>query len=158
MSFIDNCVTIKLREKILAKLCLDGVISPVDGFTQVSEKVVSGETLLLFDNNLEATPLPNKQQVRGVFIIIKYPKKDDNSETIEDINKSIDIILTNHLGVSFTLPLYNFYSLLNNPVTSDITKLVSSISIENTNNYTITVEALLLLTDKTGVKTDPTSC
>ena len=158
MSFINNCITVKLREKVLAELCLDGVNSPVSGFTRISEKVAPGETLELFNNDIDTSPVPNKQQVRGVFIIIQYPKKTVNGEDVEDVDKSSNIILTNYANGSFTLPVYNFYSLINNPVSENIQHLVNSMSIENVNDFNITIEALVLLADKTGVNTDPSSC
>ena len=158
MSFIDNCVTVKLRENVLTKLCLDGVNGPVNGFVQISEKVLPGASLVLFNNDLETSPIPNKQQSRGIFLVVKYPKNDDNGEKIDDTKKSSSIILTNKEGVSFTLPVYNFYSLLNNPVTENTEYLMNRMVIYNPNTFSINVDALVLLTDKTGVNVDPSSC
>jgi len=157
-SFIDNCITVKLREKILAKLCLDGVNGPVDGFVQISEKVAPGEILTLFDNSLDQSPLPNKMQSRGIFVVVTYPSKDDNNETVDDTKKSSNIIVSNKLAESFALPVYNFYSLINNPVSENTAQYVNTTSIENPNDFSITVNALILLTNKTGVSTAPSSC
>ena len=127
-TFLEDSAVVKLREKILAEIELTSINSPVSGYSLVSKKIASGDTLELFDNQLGLDPLPNNQQVRGIILLVKYPALDDLGEDLLDEKRSINIILSNGIPaspvVNCSIPMYNYYSLINNPVTENLDHLI----------------------------------
>lgn len=155
---LDDCFSVKFKEKILGELCcLQDLAYPMDGFRRISTKIHSNTQFEIFDNELDLSPQDDRLQGRGVILYMHYPTLDDNGDAVEDINKSVIVRLFNKALISFDVPVYNFFSYLNNPVTDDESKMLSMINIRNDNDYTVTLEGLVILINKDGVSVDSTA-
>jgi len=150
---IDDCFSIIQRDKILTQLCcMKNLVSPVDGYRRYSELIASNSTYVLFDNKFDISPDNTLQyQTRGFMIWVNYPTLDTGGFEVQDADLNAIIRLTNNLNISFDIPFYNFFNLLNNPITTDIMNLVNKVEIVNDNDYNINVEILTIIVGIDGV-------
>ena len=153
---INNCFSVKMQQVVMAELCcLSKLAYPVDGFVRVSDPVMANESMLVFDNSNDISPVPNKAQVRGIILCIHYPREDSNGATLDDTKKVANLRIFNSADEEFVLPVYNTFILLGNPVSTDQTKILNRIIVENLGDYILDVEGLLLTIGKTGVQLTP---
>lgn len=153
LALINNCFSVKMQQVVMAELCcLSRLAYPVDGFVRVSDPILPNETLLLFDNANDISPIPNKAQVRGMILCLHYPREDADGAVLPDAEKLVGLRIFNSTGVEFVLPIYNTFILLGNPITKDQTTILSRAVVENTGNFTISAEGLLLTVGKDGVQ------
>ena len=149
---LNNCFSVKMQQTILAELCCMSKLSmPMDGFTRVSSPILPYGTLDVFDNSLDISPLPNSMQVRGIILCFGYPSLDANGEKLLDNYKNTVLHIYNNVNAPFALPVCKSFILLGNPINSDPSTILNRMIIENTGNYTLNVEGLLLLVNKNGM-------
>ena len=149
---LDGCFSIQFKEKILAELCcLNTMAYPLDGFERRSEKIAANSSLVVFDNEFDLSPtVINDFVYSGAIIYIHYPTYNSLGTEIEDGVKNSIITLGNKL-TTFDVPTYNYFATLANPLTSDNTKLLNSLSIVNNNDFYINVEILAIKVPKDGL-------
>jgi len=152
----DDCFRVEFGANTLAEwCCLQNLAYPVDGFKKVFDIVGPESDFILFDNELEdISPAPQYESrliTRGFILYFSYADKDVNGEDVEDIDKNLGVTIWDSSNNSFTIPVYQFFSLLSNPVTDVKTQLINKIEIVNSNNFDVTVSGLLLLGSRDGV-------
>jgi hypothetical protein len=149
---LNNCFSIKMQQTIMAELCCLSKLSlPMDGFQRVSSPIGPHSSLTIFDNELDISPLPDKMQVRGFIMCFGYPSLDANGETLPDTDKNVLVHMFNYQENSFAASACKMFSLLGNPTGSDKTKILNRLVVENTGNFTVNAEGLLLLVNKNGM-------
>lgn len=149
---INNCFSVKMQQTIMAELCCMSKLSlPMDGFERLSNPVSAYGTLTVFDNELDVSPLSDKMQVRGMILCFGYPTLDANGDAMDDTNKNLIIHMYDKDNNTMAIPACKSFILLGNPVGSDTSKILNRLVIENTGNYTLNVEGLLLLVNKNGM-------
>lgn len=155
LQLVDGCFSIVKGADVISELCcFKGMISPVDTYKRWNAIIPSHSTELVFDNKLfidsdgeHSVPI----QARGFIIYMSYPSLDDAGMEIDDADLNVIARMTNIEGVSFDIPYYLFYTLLSNPVTTDITKLINKLEIVNPNDFYVTASILLPMIGKDGV-------
>lgn len=152
LALVNNCFTVKMQQTVMAELCcLSRLAYPMDGFNRLSSPVVPYGSLELFDNGLDVSPLSDNMQARGIILCISYPAKDALGEDLMDRDKNAVLHMYDASGNSFDLPVCKTFILFGNPITTDTTKLMNRMIIENTGNYTIGLEGLVMLVNKNGM-------
>lgn len=158
LQLVDGCFSIVRGAQILSEMCcFKGMISPVDSYKRWNEIIPSHSTALVFDNKLsmssDGSEIVNTvpMQARGWLIYMSYPTIDDAGLEIDDADLNVIARITNIEGVSFDIPYYLFFTLLSNPVTTDVTKLINKLEIVNPNDFYVTASILLPIINKDGV-------
>ena len=161
LTLIDETLFIMCGSKVLGDFELFFDNYPVDSNMIVSTQVLPTEDYTLFDNKLSilnnSDPLnPNKQYVRAFVLMIKYPDINDAGTSIDYMDKNTIIQLYMNDGTLSELPLYNFYSMLCNPVTIAQEEIIDKVVISNPNsNYSIYLNALILSVKSSIQENDP---
>jgi hypothetical protein len=153
LELVDGCFSIVKGANILSELCcFKGLVSPVDGFRRTTEQIESNSSFVIFDNKFDVSPSNSlRLQTRGFIIFVGYPTIDDAGIEIDDSELNLIIRITNNNGESFDVPFYLFYSVLNNPITTDVDNLINKVEIINNNNYTVNASILTILVNRDGV-------
>lgn len=156
----NGCFKIEQSESELAEFCcLSGLAYPLDGFEKIMITLDPNTNHEIFDNEFEINS-PNylkKLITRGVVLYFKYAETDINGEDVEDDDMNIGIKLTDTAGNEFTVPVYNFYSVLNNPTTSNNNFIINKMEIINNNDFEVTVSGLIIMGDRDGVSLSSSS-
>lgn len=161
LTLIDETLFILCGAKTLDEFKLSFNNYPVDSNFIVSSQVLPNEQYVLFDNKLDllqrSDPLnPNKQYVRAFVLMIKYPTINDIGNEIEYMDKNTIISITKSSGTQIELPLFNFYSMLCNPISIAQDEIIDKVVIINPNsNYSIYVNALVISVKSTINENDP---
>ena len=151
---LDNCFSVKFKEKILAELCcLKNLALPVDGFKRDSVQMQPGTSIDLFDNMLNASPSTVDPQTRGFLIYVHYPTLDINSAETVDDDKNMTLRVYNQYDDYVDVPFYCFFGMLGNTITSDNDNVINHVEILNPSDLMVVqVEMLMILVNKSGVK------
>ena len=104
--------------------------------------------------------LKDKLYAKGVFLMIKYPTVNAGGGAVDDADNNCEMRLSNftldtidtipeptYQSQEIVLPIYTFYSLLNNPSCKDITKMTNYLRIQNTTSNNVTVTGVVLYVD-----------
>ena len=149
---INNCFSVRMQQTIMAELCcLSKLSMPMDGFGRVSSVVAPHSSLEIFDNGLDVSPLSDNLQTRGIILCLGYPSLDADGNPMEDAYKDATLHIYDKAGNPFAMPICKTFILLGNPVISDTSKILNRMVLENTGNFTLSVEGLLLLVNKDGM-------
>lgn len=98
-------------------------------------------------------------QTRGIILYVNYPKLDYSGGVPADYDCSIKLKFTNSLGESYILPVYNFFSLINNPVQTEYDdpnyeNLLNKVEVINDHDFDVSIEMLSVLVHKDGVSSN----
>ena len=138
----------------MAELCCMSKLSlPMDGFERISQQVLPGKTLSLFDNGLDMSPIA-EMQARGIILCFSYPALNSSGASLNDSDKSTILRVYNASNATIDMPVHKSFILLGNPITSDETNILNRMLVDNTGDFTLGVEGLILLVNKDGVKLD----
>ena len=138
---INNCFSIRMQQTILAELCcLSKLALPLEGYERISNILVAqNDTLTLFDNGLDISPLSDKMQTRGIILCMTYPTLDADGVAVNDEDKNAILRVYDAQNNSFDIPICKTFVLLGNPISSDSTKILNRMVVENTGNYQLGV-------------------
>lgn len=159
----DQCFTVIQHNQVAAQFCfLKGLSYPTDNASLISQEILPGHTLELFDNNtdqFDPALLPTNQTfVRAFIIWVQYPKNDLNGETVVGSTKFVTVTLENYDEDTFDIPTYNLFAHTANPVTTDATKIINSLRITNPQAYPVCVKALLIYTKSDDASINQNDC
>lgn len=152
----QDCFAVTYKENTIAQLCcLKGMATPVDGYRRMTEFIPANSSIIAFDNKFDVVGTPLFMQTRGIILYVNYPDFDLGGGKSNDESFNIKLKFTNSLGEIFTLPVYNFFSLINNPIITDVSLLLNKVEIINDNtDINVSVEILTVVTNKDGVSID----
>lgn len=162
LTLIDETLFILCGAKTLGEFPLFFDNYPVDSKLIVSTQVLPNEEYTLYDNKLNllapTDPLnPDKQYARAFVLMIKYPDQDDVANQIDYIDKNVYVnLFKNDSIIPMSVPIYNFYSMFNNPVTIMPNEVIDKVTITNPNaTYSIYINALIIYVKSSILQNDP---
>lgn len=191
VKLLDKCFTIINGSKTEASFCDFGdLVYPADGHMMIDFEVCAGETLSIYNNQLEdilasspsGTPLNyplgadgeymqaedpsgtpkyylldnERTYARGCILAIYYPAADKNGNDILPANKTVELDLTNRLGVTSSFPLADSFLHFANAETRNANSLINKIEITNPNQtFSIKVRGMVIYVRSNS---DPSDC
>lgn len=160
----DGCFVVEKGADTLVEFCdLENFVFPTDSFEKIMREVgppgstgpCAGE-LTLFDNEvISFSPSEELDEdctyARGIVLIIDYPEEDLNGEEIELVDQNARLQIYDDAGGVCNIPVHSFFSVFNNPETTDPSELINKIVVVNPNdNYALIVKALVIYTKTNG--------
>lgn len=156
----DGCFRVEYLDKVLAELCcLQNMAYPLDSFSRVNVIIPAESTVELFDNQVvfidafspAVYQINNPYPTRGFIACATYPCIDGTGGTLAESNKSVTAMITDKDGNISTVPFYMVFMSLANPQAQGGESIMNKLSIVNSNDFDVTINALLLNGSKTGV-------
>lgn len=170
LRLIDGCFVIVKGANILAKMCCFNTLnSPLDSYDQKNLLIPAHSTEILFDNRINEYRMHIDDKLksymnRGFILWANYPEFDENGLEVPDTDLSLKLRVTsvgnyNSPETEFIfdvedIPWYKFFTTLQNPITTDMDKLIDKVEIVNDNDYEVNVNSLLINVSKDGSSLD----
>lgn len=129
--------------------------TPLDETSEYTIVEITPATVYkLFDNQFDAAVTPTTQTARGIMLFVFYPERDDSGVEIEDAIKNVKLKLYYPTTETFEIPVYEFFSVFNNPMTDDPTQMINKIEVINENAFDVEISSLVLLVARGGKTLD----